>query len=176
MTSAYPVGPVKVLDFKYKNDLHLTRKKGAVRSRKGEDADYVVTHDYCASVLIRKSDDMEPSWFPIKVPRLLLTDLSSVPWWGCWYVGRVGPHLEASVIHDWLFVAWQLEGRKPDEDMRQFADDVLLEALQVARVPCIKRWVIYKASQWGGASLFYEKDCPLFASCLPSTQMSCGAC
>ena len=37
---------------------------------------------------------------------------------------RVGPHLEASIVHDWLYVAWQLEeGTEATEEWRLFADE-----------------------------------------------------
>ena len=82
--------------------------------------------------------------FPIWVPRCLLTDLASIPWFRRLFVDRVGPHLEACIIHDWLYVAWQVEEREPMETMRTFVDDVLRVAMKKAGVNRFKLWVIYK--------------------------------
>jgi hypothetical protein len=135
----------------------------AVRGRRGQDASYVLAKNYRVCAQIRKCGSTKPEWFCIEVPKCFLTDLSSAPRWARWYVSRVGPHLEASIVHDWLFVAWQCGDRVPDEQMRRFADDVFLEAMRVARVSSWKRFVIYKASRWAGASMFYEKDWPILA-------------
>ena len=172
--SAYPEGPVQVMDFKYKDSLLLTRAIDAVQARRREDSDYVVAKNYRACAKIKKCGDERPTWFLIEVPQCFLTDLSSAPRCVRWYVSRAGPHLEASIVHDWLFVAWQKECREPNEDMRKFADDVFLEAMRVARVGGIRRRVIYKASRLAGASLFYEKDTPLFSCCSPSAQIICN--
>lgn len=130
----YPSGPVKVLGFSYKDDIHLTRKMVKVQTRRGRDANYLVSQDYHATVKIRQHGKISP--FPICVPKDYETDLASVPRWGRWLVSRVGPHLEASVIHDWLFEAWHLctPPLKPTEDIRRFADDVFLAAMVEAKV------------------------------------------
>lgn len=107
MASAYPGRPVKVTEFCYQGDLRLTRKIKAVRERNGRDALYVVALPYKASVSFK--DGKRVSSFPIEVPRRFLTDLSTVPCILRPLIGRVGPHLEASIIHDWLYVAWQVE-------------------------------------------------------------------
>lgn len=153
MASAYPSGPVEVEGFCYCDNLYLSRARGAVKNRRGKDANYIVARQY--HVLVKVKVAGATYWFPITVPAGLKTDLSSVPWWGRWYVGRVGPHLEASIIHDWLYVAWQHEGIKATEQRRKFADDVILAAMKEANVDCRRRWVIYKAVSWFGWSAFY---------------------
>ena len=103
--SAYPDGPVKVVDFKYVSDLHLFRRIEAVQSRRGKDASYIVSQDYKAYATMKAVDSDKGEEFPIWVPRCLLTDLASIPWFRRLFVDRVGPHLEACIIHDWLYVA-----------------------------------------------------------------------
>ena len=84
----------------------------------------------------------------------MFTDLSSVPRIARGIVGRVGPHLEASIVHDWLYVAWQVEEIKPTDEMRQFADDVFRAGMQKAKVGALKRWAIYQAVRLGGRGTF----------------------
>ena len=49
-------------------------------------------------------------------------------------VGRVGRHLEASIVHDWLYVAWQVTGVMPQRHMWRFANDVMYSAMRKAGV------------------------------------------
>ena len=82
---------------------------------------------------------------------------------GRWAVSRVGPHLEASIVHDWLYVAWQFEGREGTARMRRFADDVFLAAMKEAEVGWFQRHLIYGAVRLGGWIPFRRKDGRLFA-------------
>ena len=152
MASAYPHRGVRVTGFRYLNDLHLTRQISAVKARRGRDANYVVAKNFEAEVQL-ESEGGEP--YPICVPADFRTDLASVPPLARGYIGRVGPHLEASVIHDWLYVAWREEKRRPTEQMRRFADDVFLFAMAEAKVGQLTRSVIYKAVAWFGWKAFY---------------------
>lgn len=170
MPSAYPQEPVKVLHFTYFDDLLLTRKIAAVKNRKSEDANYVVTKDYCSEVTIQDQNGNQ-SQFPIEVPRCLITDLASVPKLARWFVGRVGPHLEASIVHDWLYVAWQdnvpqVQNLTPTDAMRCFADEVYLVGMRAAKVSRWKSWLIHKAVRISGKSSFYAKNHSVFA-CKP---------
>ena len=162
--SAYPAdGPVEVLGFAYTDDLYLTRGIEAVQVRgEEEDADYIVARRYCSEVKLRLPNGSE-STFPIEVPCGLLTDLSSVPWWGRWLMGKVGPHLEASIVHDWLYVAWQDEvawqgEKRPPRWMRRFADDVFLAAMKEAGVDRFKRSTAHVAVCSFGHGSFYKKN------------------
>ena len=163
MTSAYPDEPVEIVSFCYRSDLHLTRRIEAVQRRRGEDAEYALAQRYRAWVTVRAESDGEESRLRISIPAGFLTDLSSVPRPGRWYVSRVGPHLEASIVHDWLYVAWQFEGREPTDRMKRFADDVFLAAMKRAKVRGFKRWVMYGAVRFFGGSAFRGRDDRLFA-------------
>ncbi|MCY4463595.1 MAG: DUF1353 domain-containing protein [Albidovulum sp.] len=79
---------------------------------------------------------------PLKVKRGFPTDLTSVPRPFRPFVGRVGPHLEASIIHDYLYVAWQIGGLPPTDDMRRFSDEVMLAAMPASGMGC-KAHAIY---------------------------------
>lgn len=159
---AYPPYPVKVTSFRYQSELHLCRTIQAVRRRTGEDALYIVEERYDCSVLLETPSGAEGQHH-ITVPHYLMTDLSSVPRLARPVIGRVGPHLEASIVHDWLYVAWQAESIKPTEEMRRFADDVFLAAMVAANVTPWKRWAIHRAVRLGGRAAFYGRDERLFA-------------
>lgn len=163
--SAYPSGKYSVEGFKYRTPLHLTRDIEAVRRRRGEDANYVLSQNYEAVAFIEDSGGKKK--FEICVPKNLLTDLSSVPWWSRWLVSRVGPHLEASIVHDWLYVAWQHEKKDATKEMRSFADDVFRAAMQEAKVKGWRVWLIYQAVRFGGKAAFYGTDDTLFRDVAP---------
>lgn len=77
----------------------------------------------------------------LKAPRGLYTDLASVPdaLWGL--VGPIGPHLEASIVHDYLYMAWtDFRARAARRDWA-FADAVFLAGMTKSRVA--KRKLIY---------------------------------
>lgn len=170
MTSVYPNGSVKVLSFHYKSTLHLTRNIEAVRARRGEDANYTLANPYESVVTVQHANDRKTTDIPISVPAGFLTDLSSVPWWGRWIVSRVGPHLEASIVHDWLYVAWQQEKKSSadlSDHMRLFADDVFRRAMKDANVGNFKTWLIYRAVRLGGKKSFIDEDYPLFLESAP---------
>ena len=162
MTGAYPDEPVEVVCFDYRSDLHLTRRIEAVQGRRGEDAEYALAQRYRAWVTVKAEGDGKVSRLRISIPAGFLTDLSSVPRPGRWAVSRVGPHLEASIVHDWLYVAWQFEGGEPTDRMRRFADDVFLAAMKKAEVRWFQRNLIYGAVRLGGWIPFRRKDDRLF--------------
>lgn len=93
----------------------------------------------------------------IKVPAGAVTDLASVPPVFRWYVGRVGRHLEASVVHDWLYVAWQHYELAPTDDMRLFSDKVMLAAMLASGMGC-KAYVIYWTIRVFGTCIFYGQN------------------
>ena len=110
----------------------------------------------------------------ITVPKAMVTDLASVPWALRWYVGRVGKHLEAAVLHDYLYIAWQILGIKPTKDMRCFSDKMMLAAMRASGVGRKRRKIIYKAVSWFGRSSFFSENSPLF--CEEIRECSCLFC
>ncbi|MEJ6404701.1 DUF1353 domain-containing protein [Yoonia sp. 2307UL14-13] len=144
----YPDGPAKITDFRYDTALVLLRLRDAPRMRNGEDADYIVGRTY--QVSWRDADQV---WHPLVTPPGLLTDLTSVPRLFRFLVGRVGPWLEAAIVHDYLYIAWQdIDGRGARDADRRFADDLMLAAMNAARVALWRRWAIFAALRvFGGA-------------------------
>ena len=158
--NVYPNGKAEMAEFKDCTDLHLTRTIESVQTRRGDDAKYVVATPYGGTVRLRDIDagprkdeagDSEYVWHRIRVPRGYKTDLASVPRIGRFLVSRAGPHLEACVVHDWLYQAWIVTKETPTRSMKTFADDVLKAAMREANVGRFKTWLIYNAcARFGG--------------------------
>ena len=167
-----------VVDFEYHSPLVLYRGIDSVRQRTDSDAEYVVGADYKVSFRLETADreefgdddpfddnddgvsldevDLPAGRLEITVPKGMLTDLTSVPSVARGIIGRVGPHLEAAIVHDFLYVAWQdvagLEAREKD---REFSDKLMRAAMLSANVDSFDRRAIYDAvSEFGRPAYF----------------------
>lgn len=167
VASAYPDKPVDVLCLEYCRPLYLTRESNALTGRTGKDAMYVVPFPYWVHLKVReRKRGAQAEWITIDVPHSFLTDLASVPRGFRWFAGRVGRHLEASVVHDWLYVAWQKNAGgdgKPTDERRRFCDDVLLAGMKAANVCWIQKWGIFWAVRTFGRCIFRNENARLFA-------------
>ena len=138
----FPAPLATPIDVEYVADLALVRFKERLQTGYGADVDYIVERDYTLEVTL----DGQVDPFCITVPAGMLTDLASVPWFARWAVSRVGRHLEAAIVHDFLYVA-----RKWDDDpaeraaKRKFADQVMRAAMDKAGVNGIACFLIYVA-------------------------------
>ena len=142
-----------ITGFRYKSHLHILRlKQRPGRIGTDRETQYIVGKDYSVCYELDGK-----SWHPITVPRGALTDLASVPRLFRSIVGRVGPHLEASVVHDYLYVAWQVKCKRPTEEMRRFADELYLAAMQAAGMGC-KAHLIYLAVRFAGRGIFRGRN------------------
>lgn len=151
----YPASGTPIAAFRYLSALVLVRAVRAVPLRPGEDADYIVGRDFAVAWRAADTED----WRGITVPAGLLTDLTSVPGPFRWFVDRVGPWLEAAILHDYLYIAWQdVPGRGPREEDRRFADDIMLAAMREAGVGAFRAWIIHRAVRLFGARAFAWPD------------------
>ena len=154
----YPDGEwSEITDFCYLTSLILRREPKAVRTRgnKNKDADYILGEAYSVSY---KLDGAEQN---LTVPRGMLTDLASVPRIASLAgIGRVGPHLEASILHDYLYIAWQYldPEHAPQRADKQFADELFRVAMTETSVKPLRREIIYRAVRWFGWSVYLERD------------------
>jgi len=128
------VGDGDITDFRYETDLVILRLREPCPMGNDREADYIVGAPYQVSLTVDGTRQM------ITVPRGMLTDLVSVPRPLRWLVERIGPHLEAAIVHDFLFVAWQDLGRDPTREDWLFANRVMIAGLQAARV---RPWVCW---------------------------------
>lgn len=145
----YPNGPVEVGRVTLDSDLVLLRTREALINRdNGEDV-------YLLGAPFRVT------WGggKIRVPAGFITDLTSVPPLFRLFVSRAGPWLEAAVVHDYLYIAWQLvEGRGPRDLDRKFADDIMFAAMKEAKVSAWRRCAIYLALRVAGRWTYQEDD------------------
>lgn len=142
-----------ISDFKYETPLHLCRAIEAVQRREGDDADYIVAREYQVRF---KLDGRERR---IIIPPGMVTDLASVPRIAHSLIGRVGPHLEASIVHDFLYIAWQsLPGREARDADREFADNLMRVAMKEAGVSLAIRNLVYGAVRIGGSGVYARRD------------------
>ena len=154
----YPDGWKTLSDFEFLSALSLIRPLNTVQERLGEDGDYILQHDLLAKL------DIDGESLGIQVPRGLITDLTSVPWFGRIFVSRVGPWLEAAMVHDYLYIAWQdVPDRRPREADRRFADEVFLLAMEHSEVSWWRRMLIYTMVRWFGGGPFRRRRSERYA-------------
>ncbi|MBL24935.1 MAG: hypothetical protein CMM48_13675 [Rhodospirillaceae bacterium] len=170
-----------VVDFEYHTPLILYRGIESVRQRTDSDAEYVVGADYKVSFRLDTVDreefgdddefedngdavsrddiDLPAGRYEITVPKGMLTDLTSVPSVVRGIIGRVGPHLEAAIVHDFLYVAWQdVEGLEAREKDREFSDKLMRAAMASANVGSFQRRAIYDAVAEFGRSAYVGRN------------------
>ena len=95
----------------------------------------------------------------ITVPQGMLTDLSSVPALARPIISQAGPHLEASIVHDFLYIAWQdLGGGEHRTEDRRFADRLMRVAMRAANVGSLKNFLIYNAVRIGGRGIYRGRE------------------
>ena len=160
--------------FSYDSDLYIMRFRHSVNNGSRE-AQYIVAKDYSISF------DIDGQRYSITVPRCMLTDLSSTPPGFRQCLGRVGPHLEATIVHDWQYVAWQYYRINPTDDMWRFADDLMHVAMRAAGMRDKAR-LIHTALRMFGRSSFYKvvppplilDPCPLPPCCCRDGEPNTG--
>ena len=150
----YPDRQVEVGDVALQSDLVLLRTREALINRdNGEDV-YLLGAPFRVTW---KGDGGAGG--EITVPAGFITDLTSVPPLFRLFVSRAGPWLEAAVVHDYLYIAWQLvDGRGPRDLDRKFADDIMFAAMKEANVSAWRRWGIYLALRVAGRWTYQEDD------------------
>jgi len=142
-------------DFTYETPLVLRREIEAVKMRGGkDDADYIVGADYKVRFWIQG----ESAKRTITVPKGMLTDLASVPRFAQTIVARVGPHLEASIVHDFLYIAWQDLGLEPRGNDWLFADNIMHAGMVEAGVDRSQIVMIYAALRGFGWPVYKKPD------------------
>lgn len=130
---------VAIADFNYTNSLVLMRLRDGISPTGRRKCDYIVAEPYTVTYRLR----YESAVRNLTVPKGMLTDLTSVPRFGRSIVGVVGRHLEAAIVHDFLFIAWtHVKGRGARDDDFRFANDLMSAAMRKARVGDVERAAI----------------------------------
>jgi hypothetical protein len=152
---AWPINPYPdcweaITGFRYRSALSLVRPLNTVQARLGEDGDYVLQHDFLCDYELDGTEIRR-----LVVPRGLITDLTSAPRFLRMFVGRVGPWLEAAIVHDFLYIAWQdVPERGARACDRLFADRMMLAAMVEADVHPLARGAIYAVLRAFGGRAF----------------------
>ncbi len=164
VSDPYPDNCAEISHFRFRSRLELGRDPETLAICPERNACYMTLADYTVDFMVG-GDRRE-----ITVPKGMLTDLTSVPQLFRNIIGRVGPHLEAAIVHDYLYIAWQLlPGKKPCKRDWRFANRVMFAGLDAANVgwvsrtlirvalsaPCVS-WPVYKGRDDGrdGLGLF----------------------
>lgn len=138
----FPASDVRRIgNFRYLDELKFVRH-ARILVNKPPKSLWQLSADFRAEMTVQPQEGRSYR-LAIKAPRGLYTDLSSVPDLLWSIVGPIGKHLEASILHDYLYMAWtdyRDKARKQDWD---FADLVFKEAMTVSKVP--RRRLIYRA-------------------------------
>ena len=141
----------KIRRASFKDHLCLGRNKKH-KNRNNSEALYIVTKNYRVTYDYT-FDNGKKGNDEVIVPALMCTDLATIPTRLLRFllgIGRVGPHLEATIVHDFLYIAWQLfahQGANPKQHARKeykaFADNLCYCLLKASRVGCVKKVLMY---------------------------------
>ena len=172
----YPSKAVEVVSASFATDLCLGRKAKAIR-RENSESLYVVTRDYEVKYQIEGKNGTDS----IIVPAGMVTDLVSVPEKWRWAYGRVGDHLEAAIVHDWLYCAWQLfhpHNNKggvtplPPAHYKKFAEDIFYHLLRDSGHWYLEARGLRAAVDSHGEEAFYGLDCPIVIEDPPCSELA----
>lgn len=156
LMNPYPAFWRDVQTVEFVSPLVLRRNIRGIK-RGDHEVSYILDRAYRVTAVI------DGVFWNITVPEGMLTDLASVPWWGRWFAGRVGKHLEAAIVHDFLYIAWQdIDGEVDMDAARLFADRVFLAGMKAAGVGWLRRTVMYSAVRVAGGRLFRSRDEPRY--------------
>ena len=155
-TNPYPDKWKKITEVKYCGPLILVRCK--VRSDKWNGKKFIVGRAYRIKYKWEDNEGSVHDYCSIVVPCGMVTDLASIPRIFRSGVSKVGSHVEASVVHDYLYGA-QLEfDRGNYKEDRKFVDELYKRLMEKAGMNRFKRWLIYRAVRMGASSSFNNRN------------------
>jgi hypothetical protein len=141
----YPGGEVKrITDFEYLDELKLVYH-AEVHVQKPPESRWQLSADFRVRMTVEpKGGDPYP--LTIKAPSGLITDLASVPEALWSIVGPIGRHLESSIVHDYLYMAWT-DFRPGNALVRDwnFTNAVFLAGMKASKVSATDRTLIMAA-------------------------------
>ncbi len=115
-------------NFDWQSQLMFLRHRHAPPS--APDSAWQLLADFTVSFDMEDATGQVSSW-SLTAPRGMFTDLSSVPEKLWSLVGPIGPHLEASIVHDYLYLAWtDFRIGAPREQDWKFGDAWMIAALE----------------------------------------------
>ncbi|MBL4757561.1 MAG: DUF1353 domain-containing protein [Rhizobiales bacterium] len=96
------------------------------------------------------------SGLEIEVPAGFETDFASTPWYARWMISPGGLHAKATVLHDALYRGVAIHPKVFIN--RKVADDILLEAMEVLKVPMARRTIIYVSVRLFGQPFWQDGE------------------
>lgn len=140
----FPPGEIKkITDFEFLDELKFVCH-AEVHVKKVPESLWQLAADFRARMKVHPVQGAARQ-ITLTAPRGMFTDLASVPEVFWTIVGPIGPHLEASIIHDYLYMAWTDFRAKAVKRDWEFADEVLLAGMKVSGVKPSTRTLIYAA-------------------------------
>ena len=145
----------EITDFTYLDELKFVRHAN-IHVDKTPASLWQLSADFRASMTVHPVNG-SPYPLTIKAPRGMFTDLSSVPKLLWSLIGPIGPHLEASILHDYLYMGWTDFRTKARRQDWVFADTMFLAGMKTSKVK--ERTLIFGAvHSTVGWSVFKKKS------------------
>ncbi len=156
-----PNSDFRIVNFRYVDHLQLVRYNARPK-HSAPSSNWQLAEDYTVEIDIDYRDASgqrkQECWLVV-APRGLYTDLSSVPAFGRWIVSKVGAHLEASIIHDYLYMKWtddRLDNQRFCDWV--FADECLRAGIKnLGEFSWFQRFVVNFAVGTAGLLFFWRK-------------------
>ncbi len=138
----FPIHSVdKITDFVYLDELKFVRHARVHLDKTPRSLWQLSASFHVRMIVHPKAGNPYP--LMIRAPRGLYTNLASVPkllWAIVWPIGR---HLEASIIHDYLYMSWTDFRTTASRRDWKFADKVFKAGMKASKV--YRRGLIYRA-------------------------------
>lgn len=156
-----PTRDFRIIEVRYVDHLKLVRYYARPKGSP-PDSNWQLAEDYALEIDIdyrAANGEFRSETWHLTAPQGMYTDLSSVPAFGRWIVSKVGPHLEASIIHDYLYLKWTDErlGRPRITDWI-FADAVLRAGIKpLTNFSWFQRFAVNFATGTAGWFVFRAK-------------------
>ena len=138
----FPEGKIKqISDLVYIGELKFVRH-AKVHLDKPPRSLWQLSEDFSASMTIHPAEGA-PYPLTITAPRGLYTDLASIPppFWS--FIGPIGNHLEISILHDYLYMAWTDYRETATREDWCFADKLFAVGLKTSGANRLKHTVMY---------------------------------
>ena len=127
-----------ITNYQQLSDLKLIR----YREPKPENRKRFIIYEDC-----RVTACLEDKILEITVPAGFDTDLASIPKLvPKWIISKVDAHLEAAIVHDWLY--------RTGRYSKEISDLIFLAGMEAAGVNKFTRTSMYKAVKWFGGSSY----------------------
>ena len=148
----FPNGKIeKITDFSYAGELAFVRH-AKVHLDKTPQSLWQLADDFSATMTVHPKVGAAYA-MTITASRGLYTDLSSVPKALWFVVGPIGKHLEASILHDYLYMAWTDHRDTASRQDWNFADKMFRVGLKKSGVGWLQRSLmliaVHSCIGWG---------------------------